>query len=931
MDVVEIKFKDKQNWTSVSGIVTNWDDYSKKYKDERIQPHYVAPEVITDTWGGETYDVQHLNHKAYYFEIWIKESEVFDIQRIKSCSDIIITQFVTQSDGSIISKAYTLDLTKSDFLEITIERVEKTSSHKVTVIFRTERTIINKGDSILNTNDLKITTSEWQLVSETTSPVGTNIIAALTDTRIAAINTGVIQAYDYIANQWVAVGNSLSTAYTSETIAITSTDIDNIVIFVAGTDKLAKYVFDGTDWSLAGNAFTFSSTKGTPAIAKLDSTTIAIADGTDKKMETYEFDGTDWSQAGNSLSLTIAGTGSISISGLTSSTIAYTDSVNKAVRRYSWDGTDWTQDFTTSVAGVGDNVIITAMSTTTIAYIDDDNSELKMYADSGTAWGQVNATYTLAITGYNSITALDSENITAGVQDFLTQWELQSYTQLIDSTYISISSMASTRIATISWDSTIGVLKTLDLSSGTWSQTGNSLTTEHTTATQITIVALSSTSVVLFTDEGKLTTYSFDGTDWSKVGNTLALSAGEEPTVAKLTSSLIATYASAGSYDLETYSWDGTDWSQVGNSLGVTSGSNSSPCISGLSTTEIAYTDSVNKVIRRYSWDGTDWTQDFSTSVAVGSNVLLTALSSTEIAYIDASNQELKYYKILGSAWINYYSALALPSNELISTTTIDSLDIVIYDGASDVLYNYSIEDNNLNSFNNYISGFFSYYSDFDVLQYEKDVDDVNVEWDDGTEKTLQRIYKPGLEFLQYMSASDKDTFVSLFKQSSSFAINSTTITEVEYEQSLIAEDYYKVIVRGVISTTSSDFNSTYSNKGGSGTYNLRIIDSAAVTHNFYTESPPILISESPTIETSENQTGVKTPSKNISRVVKEVTFYLNESDAFDLKKRFELWGTTVTLDSANILESREVTPERIGVDSYEVKINCLMEATISY
>ena len=400
----------------------NWDNYSKKFKDERLQPYYVAPLVVPDAWNGKEHEVQHTSWTSFYFEMFLKESEIHELQKIKSCSDIKIIEYSRTTAGLIITKTYTLDLSSPEMLIISEpERVNMTSSWKVSVIFRTDRTVINKGDSILQTNELKFTTSEWNQLSSTLPPAGTNIFAAMTSTRIGVMNAGNLQTFDYIAGSWQAVGNALATTYTTQAIAMVSLNIDNVVVFVDTDDKLIKYTFDGTDWLVTGNVFTFAASKDVPAIAKLTSSIVAVFDATAKVLETYTFDGTDWTKTGNSLAITIASLASIAIAGLTATSIAYIDSVNSELRIYDWDGTDWTLDFATAIV-IGDNIVMSALSSTEVAMIDDDNQTLKQYTSNGSAWSQTLATLALTDDGYNSISTLDQFSMVAGLEEGTIEW-----------------------------------------------------------------------------------------------------------------------------------------------------------------------------------------------------------------------------------------------------------------------------------------------------------------------------------------------------------------------------------------------------------------------------------------------------------------------------------------------------------------------------
>jgi hypothetical protein len=214
------------------------------------------------------------------------------------------------------------------------------------------------------------------------------------------------------------------------------------------------------------------------------------------------------------------------------------------------------------------------------------------------------------------------------------------------------------------------------------------------------------------------------------------------------------------------------------------------------------------------------------------------------------------------------------------------------------------------------------YYSDYDVLAWNKDTDSVDVDWFDNTIKRAQTTNKEGFEYVQYILSEDHDNFISNLKSTNIISINGTSITEVEYEKILIAIDLYKIIVRGVTNTTvTTDYLNTNQD------YNI-IVNG----NTYYTDFATELIPESPVINTQNNQTGINSSSKAISKTIRQMKFHLNEVDAFALKQDFELYGQSAVINpgSINVLENREVTPNRLGNELYEIVVNCLTESTIN-
>lgn len=234
---------------------------------------------------------------------------------------------------------------------------------------------------------------------------------------------------------------------------------------------------------------------------------------------------------------------------------------------------------------------------------------------------------------------------------------------------------------------------------------------------------------------------------------------------------------------------------------------------------------------------------------------------------------------------------------------------------------------------NNIIVNSVTYYSDFDILTWNKDTEDLNVEWDDGTTKLFQTINKTGLQILLYFNNSDLETFLGNLKLSSTTTINSTTITEIEQEITPIGKDYYKVIIKGVDTTTvtTRDLNASQ-------TYKLEIVDQDSTTHNFYTDYKPVLADTPPVIDGATNTGAIQKNSRSITREVKKATFYYNEINAFELKKRFELggiikFGLTASFPTVDTVQTWQAVAvgEPIGVDVYKVEIDLVIDTTKSY
>ena len=191
-----------------------------------------------------------------------------------------------------------------------------------------------------------------------------------------------------------------------------------------------------------------------------------------------------------------------------------------------------------------------------------------------------------------------------------------------------------------------------------------------------------------------------DGTDWigvsgsgnppwQQIGNRLTDgTSSTSPDITTLDSTTIA-FTNEVANILETYSWDGTDWSQVGNTFSVTT---NEPEITTLDSTTIAmYNDLATNTIATYSWDGTDWSQ-VGNGLNIGATLSdgdMTALDSTTIVVIEAQQDDLTTYSWDGTDWTQVGNFLALPVSNGVAMTALDSTTIAIERGGTS---NWSLE-----------------------------------------------------------------------------------------------------------------------------------------------------------------------------------------------------------------------------------------------
>lgn len=141
---VSIKYKDSQDWTRVDGLIVDWSALAQVYKDERVEAAYLPPEIVTDIWNGKIHDVQHIRWDAWQLEFIGKESELQALSRMQSCDTVLIYDI----DNGL---SHTVDMQTSEWFNFgEPERVGMTTSYKLVLIYRTNKTIINKFEGLSN-------------------------------------------------------------------------------------------------------------------------------------------------------------------------------------------------------------------------------------------------------------------------------------------------------------------------------------------------------------------------------------------------------------------------------------------------------------------------------------------------------------------------------------------------------------------------------------------------------------------------------------------------------------------------------------------------------------------------------------------------------------------------------------------------------------
>lgn len=1053
MEYIKIVYKDKQDWTrELDGAVIPMTTLSTKFKEGRVQPAWVNPEVTIDTWNGKNIEVQHERWDSHSFQIFVKESEIHEINRIKSCDDITIYDYSKDDSGVIVNNTYVLDLTTSDMFQIDDpERAADTTGWIINITFRTNRTVINKALPVLKTNTVQISTDSFEFLSSNDADGGIDLIAALSEDSIVVYNSGIIQKWELNDGAWVKDGNTYNTGYTSELVDICALSNSTIAIIADTVDELSTLLFDGVDWTLSGNTLTLANSITSPKITSIDTYVIAKVDSEYKYIETYTFDGSDWTLTGAALALSATAVTTLALLSYDTDKVVYVNDVDSELITYTWNGSVWTNSYNDSIT-VGANIFLSYISTTNVALLDKDNGLLISYVTSGTAWTE---SFSTPVTGDPiSVAGLGSNVIVIAKYNLVNSFSKLSEIAIADT--VESITLIDDDLAVIIFLGTSNEVKvkayTYDEVLDTWTQEGNEFDTGYTAVAdyECKVVTLSTTAVaLLFSDNDNpitplyygsvLVTLSWDGTDFAQVGNAYeSMFIRIEASMCALSSSVVvaATYNGDSFTLLKALSWDGTDWTEE-HSLNSYISWRAETKLATNGTNYFITIDYNSKRINQWYWSGSalsfvtyspldalDFFYHDVTSVAANTAQIVDVSLSSISNYVRAD---------AGSTFLHENSSSITKSSQPNIAKFDDNKLIVAVDNELIIYELLSTLDNKLD---NYDAGLKIFYSDFDILDYNKLEDPLKVQFPNRVEKIWKQVNKSGYSVLLFLSPEDYNLFIDSYKKYNNLYINGVEILELDVEDTEIGQNLIKLIINGVSEispyvkniaedeTYSLNMNTgsiiyytdfppvssirdvekvninwsdgtiktlqvirrltqeiaifavdkqtiindlfTYTDvKIGStplseittsveeldiGSYKINvngvtsvgvttlysfptsgnhlIIDDGSSTYNYYTDFDLMLVSESPEISATKNLTGVNTKTKSISKNVYRATFYLSETNAFLLKKRFELFGT-VTINTTPVLEAREVSPTKIGEDLYEVIVNCLTAATI--
>jgi hypothetical protein len=145
--LINIKYKDSANWTSVTGIVTDWSKYNERFAQSGVRPEHLEPTDYVDSWAEHEFKAQIVKFKGWYVDFIIDEGQIHDLENLLNCEKLIVTDVLAQ-------KEWHANTEKSDYINLEISQIDNTSKYNCVLKFRTEKTIINKKEPILNKYNL---------------------------------------------------------------------------------------------------------------------------------------------------------------------------------------------------------------------------------------------------------------------------------------------------------------------------------------------------------------------------------------------------------------------------------------------------------------------------------------------------------------------------------------------------------------------------------------------------------------------------------------------------------------------------------------------------------------------------------------------------------------------------------------------------------
>ena len=162
-----------------------------------------------------------------------------------------------------------------------------------------------------------------------------------------------------------------------------------------------------------------------------------------------------------------------------------------------------------------------------------------------------------------------------------------------------------------------------------------------------------------------------------KVGATFSFTGITSPNITRMSDTDIAYIESTGN-QLRSYRWNGLVWTLLGSGLTI-SGASSVSAVAALNSTDVVLWNAGLVQLRLYRFNGSTWSQignSFTITGAVTGQ--LAALNSTDVAFTDGSNNKLETYRWDGTDFTKIGNSFTMPAyTQQASLAVLNETDIV--------------------------------------------------------------------------------------------------------------------------------------------------------------------------------------------------------------------------------------------------------------
>jgi hypothetical protein len=232
-------------------------------------------------------------------------------------------------------------------------------------------------------------------------------LAAMSETRLAEIDAtnDKLQALDFDGTDWALAGNQLSLLNAGR-LSLAVIAADTVALASVTTSNLQAYSFDETNWTPTGNPYSLAGL-GTCIVVAIGNNQVALTNSTGTQvLLTLAFDGTDWAPVGNSLAIGFSLMGGTMLDTDLIARINGTG-IGAVIARNAFDGTDWSTPGVGGAGGSNDGVIAGLSPTEiVIANSSTNNFTMRLLQWDGADWVQVGNPLTNNNSGISSVTAL---------------------------------------------------------------------------------------------------------------------------------------------------------------------------------------------------------------------------------------------------------------------------------------------------------------------------------------------------------------------------------------------------------------------------------------------------------------------------------------------------------------------------------------------